>query len=78
MLKLNKKAGFSVVGLIMTFITLVVYVAFLPAINDIISDALPSLDSMSALIIQLFPLMILLMIIVGMIQSGRTEQEYYR
>jgi uncharacterized membrane protein len=72
---MNKKGGFTIVGLILTFVTLAIYVGFLPALNEIISTAIPELDSMSATIISLIPMVMLIMIIVGMIQFGQVRQE---
>ena len=60
MMKLNKK-GFTMVGLILSFVSLLIYVVLLPALNSMISTAIPSLDPMSAMIIQLFPLILLIM-----------------
>jgi uncharacterized membrane protein len=72
---MNKKGGFTIVGLILTFVTLAIYVGFLPALNEIISTAIPELDSMSATIISLIPMVMLIMIIVGMVQFGQVRQE---
>lgn len=69
--RLNKKGELSIVGMILTVITLIIYVAFLPIINEIISTALPDLDTMGQLIIAIIPTVMLLMIIVAMIQYGR-------
>jgi hypothetical protein len=72
----NKRGAFSVTALIMGIITLIIYVAFIPTINSIISTAIPQLDSMSALIISLFPFILLLMIIVGVVSYGKPDYEY--
>ena len=74
---MNKKGGFNVVKLLLTFVMLVIYTAFLPAINDVISQALPHLDTMSQMIVQLIPLVILVMIIVATI-SETSQQMTYR
>ena len=72
---MNRKGGFNMVGLLMSFVMLLIYVALLPAIQELITGALPNLDSMSQMIIQLFPLVILIMIIVSTIKGdeGRTQ-----
>jgi hypothetical protein len=75
-MRLNKKGAFSVTALIMGVITLIIYVAFIPTLNTIISTAIPDLDDMSALIISLFPLILLLMIIVGVVSYGKPNYEY--
>jgi len=75
---MNKKGGFNVVKLLMTFVMLIIYVALLPAITEIISDALPYLDTMTQLIIQLFPLVILIMIMVATISDTGGQQPVYR
>ena len=73
---MNKKGGFSVVQLLLTFVMLLIYVALLPAISTIISDALPYLDSMTQMIIQLFPLVIMVMILVSTIADDRQRTIY--
>lgn len=65
----------SLVGIVSAFISLVVYVALLPAINDVINDALPELGSMEQTIIQLIPLILLLTIIMGIIIYGTPHWE---
>jgi len=72
---MNRKGGFNMVGLLMSFVMLLIYVALLPAIQELITGALPNLDSMSQMIIRLFPLVILIMIIVSTIKGdeGRTQ-----
>jgi len=72
---MNKK-GFSISKLLITFVMLVIYVALLPAISTIISDALPYLDSISQMIIQLFPLVILIVILIATIQEDRVRTIY--
>lgn len=72
----NKKGAFSITGLIMGVITLIIYVAFLPVINEVIAVAIPELNNMEALIISLFPLVLLLMIIVGVISYGKPDYEF--
>lgn len=72
----NKKGAFSIVGLLMSIITLIVYVGFLPTINEVITAALPELDTMTAFVIQLIPLIMLIMIIVGVVTSGKPEYQY--
>jgi len=76
-MKLNKK-GVTVIGIIMSFIALLIYVAFLPTILALISTALPYLtgDPMTTMIISLFPLILLLMVIVGTISGGEVREEY--
>ena len=72
---MNKKGGFDVVKLLLIFVMLVIYTAFLPAINEIISEALPHLDLMSQLAIQTMPLLILIMIIVVTISDKDKGQQ---
>jgi uncharacterized membrane protein YkvI len=73
---MNKKGGFNIVGLLLTFVMLLIYVALLPAITELISDALPHLDSMSQMVIQLFPLVILIMIIVSTIKGQQDTTQF--
>jgi hypothetical protein len=70
---MNNKGAFNIMALIIGFITIVGYVALLPVLNDVISDALPYADAWTSLLIQLFPLIIALMIIYGLVSSGQSE-----
>lgn len=78
MKKLNKKGGFTIVGLLLSFVALIIYVALLPTILAFIQIALnmPELDPMTAMVIQLFPLVLMVMIVVGTITSGDVRQEF--
>ena len=73
---MNRKGGFNVVGLLLAFVMLLIYVALLPAITEIINEALPYLDSMTQMIIQLFPLVILIMIMVSTMKNDTARQMY--
>jgi uncharacterized BrkB/YihY/UPF0761 family membrane protein len=73
---MNRKGAFSVMALILGFVTVVCYVALLPVLNSVIAGALPYTDPWTTLIIQLIPLIMLLMIVVGIIYYG--QPEYYR
>lgn len=76
--RMNKKGGLTIVGLVLAFATLVVYVALLPALIDIINTATgtPGLDTMTILIISLFPFMIIIMILVSVVQLGQVRTEF--
>lgn len=73
---MNKKGAFSVIALILGFTTIVCYVALLPVLNTVISEALPYADAWTGVVIQLLPLIMLLMIVVGIVYYG--QPEYYR
>ncbi len=64
---MNAKGQFGITGIIMTFIAIVCFVALLPAINSVISGALPYMDSWTTLVVTLIPLIIALMIVVGIV-----------
>jgi len=57
----------------MTFIMLLIYAAFLPAINEIIADVIPQVDSMTGTLISMIPLAIAMMILSTVLIYGRPE-----
>jgi len=67
----NKKGQLTMIGLIFFFILLVVFVAFLPAINIVIQEAIPNLDDMSVMILNFVPLIIVLVIIASLMVYTR-------
>lgn len=52
----DKAGQLTIVGILTIFLELVVYMAMLPAINQVINDMLPNLDPTSQTIVSLFPL----------------------
>jgi hypothetical protein len=72
------KAQMSITSLIFAVITLIVFVAMLPAINEAISTAKTggTMDSMTEIIIDLFPLILALTIIAGVVFYGKPQQQY--
>ena len=72
---MNKKAGFSIVGIIIVVLTLAVYSAFLPVLNEVIEDALPYLDPSAQIIISIIPFAMIIMILVGVIQYGQGQRQ---
>ncbi|GEM_PF-6549915 len=73
----GKKGAFSIIGLVMTFVSLVVYVALLPVILELIEDATANagLDTATELVISLFPFLILIMIVVGMVYYAMPQRQ---
>ena len=66
-----KQGQMTIIGLIFFFILLVMFVALLPAINDVIATALPELDDMEAMMIQFIPLITILVIIASLLVYSR-------
>jgi len=56
--KLELKAQFTVVALIMIFIMLLIFVKLYPTMKTYIDEVTPELDEMSALIVSLIPFMV--------------------
>ena len=73
MVLIKRKGQFTIIALMMTFIMLLIYAAFLPAINEIIADVLPQVDSMTGIIISMIPLAIAMMILSTVLVYGRPE-----
>jgi hypothetical protein len=72
---MNKKAQqFGILSVIMGVIAIVGYVALLPLLNSVISDALPYMDSWTTIIVTLLPLIIALMIVVGIVNGNSQRQ----
>lgn len=72
---MNKKAQqFGILSVIMGIIAIIGYVALLPLLNTVISGALPYMDSWTTIIVTLFPLIIALMIVVGIINGNNQRQ----
>ncbi len=63
---MRRKGQLTFDGILMGFLLLVVYVALLPAINEMVSTALGLTSGMTSVILILFPLFMLLGIIRGM------------
>ena len=70
---MQRKGQFTIIALMMTFIMLLIYSAFLPAINEIIDTVLPQVDSMTGIIISMIPLAIAMMILSTVLIYGRPE-----
>jgi len=65
------KGQFTIIGVLMTFMTLIVYAAVLPVINDTITRALPGLDPVSSTLLSLLPLFMVIMILITPIVYGQ-------
>ena len=80
----NKRVGlsgqFTVIGLMVVFVTLIVYVAIYPALNEIIQTNLSQFDPTTQLIIKLIPFFLLLAIILTVVfyVVPHREQVYER
>jgi len=70
------KGQFNPVALVVVVITFIIYVSFVPTIIAFINDVSPSLDSSTALIVSLFPLMLFLMILLSMFHYGQPQYGY--
>lgn len=76
MFRMGNKGQFTIIALIMTFIMLVVYAAFLPAINEVINQILPNADTMTQMVIKFIPLTIALVILMSILLYSRPVYEY--
>ena len=59
------KAQFTIITLIMTVLALIVYVQLYPVLKDIIDNALPEMDEVTALLVSLSPFFLLVFILVA-------------
>ena len=64
-LYLKLKGQFTIITLIMTVLTLIVYAQLYPVMKSIIEDALPEMDEITALLISLSPFFLLVFILVA-------------
>lgn len=69
------KGQMTIVTLIFTVIILAIFGAMLPAINTIITNTLPHTDTATGTLLQLFPFIMLALIIGGIWFFGRPAQE---
>ncbi len=60
----NKKGAFSIRSILISFVAIISYSALLPSLNEVITDIAPQVTGMTLWVIQLFPLIILLTIIL--------------
>ena len=72
-----RKGQMSINTLIMIVILLIVYLAFLPVINEAISSAIDSgsMDPATTLIVQMIPFMLAIMIIATITLYGRAQYQ---
>lgn len=70
------KGQMTIIGVMMGFVALVVYAAFLPAINDVIDDILPEVDAMTGLVVRLIPFVLVIAIIGSIILYMRPQTQY--
>ena len=66
----NNKAQITIVGILMVFITLVIFLAIMPAMNDVIDNATIGANATitgesEVIIVRLIPLMMLISIVVS-------------
>lgn len=61
---LNNKGAVSIRGILVSFVAIISYSALLPSLNAVITDIAPQVTGMTLWVIQLFPLIILLTIIL--------------
>lgn len=61
-----KRGQLTIIGFILFFLMLVIYTAFLPAINDVINEALPYADTSTTMLLGLTPFIIFIAIIASL------------
>lgn len=59
----GKKGQLTIIGFILFFVMLLLYVVFLPAINEVINIALPYADTMTTLMLSFTPFILFVAII---------------
>lgn len=69
--------GFGIVNLIDVFAMLVLVITLLPAINTLVNDVSPSLDSAQLIIAGLVGLFLLIRVISLLWDKGGTSPQYY-
>lgn len=65
------KGQATIISLIFFIVMLIMYGSMLPVLNGAITDFLPSADPATAALLQLIPVIILILIIGSIWQSGR-------
>jgi len=61
------KGQMTIPSVIMAVITLIVFLALLPVVNEVISDHSGDMDTMTALIVDLYPLIVILCIVASVV-----------
>lgn len=69
------KGQIAIIGILMLFLTLVVYAVMLPQINDTIDELLPNLDSLSVWFIRIIPITIAIAILLSILWYARPIYE---
>lgn len=72
------KGQFTIIGIIMVFVALIVFVGFLPALNTIIANGTAEADPVSALMLRLIPFLIVIAIIGSIFVYMRPQREAYQ
>jgi len=73
--KLGARRGqFTVVALVLTFVTLIVFVSLYPALASIISDA--SMTGAEGLLLDLMPFMFLVAILLVVLSYATPQRQY--
>lgn len=70
----DSRGQLTIIGIVMTAITLIVYVGIRPVIMSVLSDA--GLTGTEKLIADLIPLVILVMILLSALHYGTPQRQY--
>ena len=73
---MDKKGAITLTGIAIVFVELIMFVAFLPTINEFIQTALPYLagNSIAIWLIQLLPMTLVLAITFGVFNKGSGQR----
>ncbi len=74
----NRKGQITIIAIVMTFLSLFVYAAFLPVINSVINLILPNADSATTLLAQSIPFIILVTIVIALLNYAQPSYEMRR
>jgi small-conductance mechanosensitive channel len=67
--------GITMIGLLMGVLVSIVYFALLPSIQSMITSVLPQTDATTGLFISLFPLLMFVVILIGIMAYGNPQAE---
>lgn len=73
---MGNKGQFTIIALIMVFLTVVTFAVLRPQFQSAIDDMIPSLDSLSALLAAFLVPLVFLVIIISVLWYARPVREY--
>lgn len=70
-----RKGQMTIPSIIMAVVSLIIFLALLPVVNQVISDHSGDMDAMTLIIVELFPLIIILCIVGSIVFYSRAHYQ---